>query len=109
MIVNFICGCTHDVNEEDIGWWREVGMDRQGFLICVTHTSRRQGWRSLPSARDFASAQFSPLERERMIVFGERVRRLENPVWLESKTPDRRDNRDPEILGREILAKGNGK
>jgi hypothetical protein len=107
MKFRFICGCVHDVTVEDIGWWKEVGTDRQGFLICCTHNTRRFGWRSLPDVRDFTASQYSPLERERFLVFNER--RREKPVALEFKTLDRRDNRDPSEIGREILAKENGK
>jgi hypothetical protein len=105
--VKFICGCEDDIAVEDLGWWKEVGTDRDGFLICVKHNSRRQGWRSLPHAREFDSAKFSPLERELREVFGQVPR--EKPMTFDNSTPDRRDNRDPEVLGREILLKGNGK
>ena len=105
--VKFICGCEDDIQQEDMGWWKDVGTDREGFLICCKHNARRQGWRSLPHARDFDSAKFSPLQREQMIVFGKLPR--EKPMVFDNATPDRRDNRDPEVLGREILMKGNGK
>lgn len=104
--VKFICGCTDDINVEDIGWWKEVGTDREGFLICVRHNARRWGWRSLPHARDFSDAQYSPLEWERHIIFGQKLR--EKRIVLDHDTPDKRDNRDPEEIGREILSKGNG-
>ncbi len=104
--VNFICGCSDDIEVGDLGWWKEVSTDREGFLICVRHNARRQGWRSLPNARNFSDSQYSPLQRELMSVFGQVPR--ERPMVLENTTPDRRDNRDPEVLGREILAKING-
>lgn len=105
--VNFICGCTDDIEVEDLGWWKEVSTDREGFLICVRHNARRMGWRSLPQAREFGDSKFTPLQRELMSVFGQVPR--EKTMALDNAEPDRRDNRDPEVLGREILSRSNGK
>lgn len=119
MIVAFTCGCLHEINTadpDDIGWWKEVSTDRDGFLVCVAHRQRRKNYVSLPEGKskqvsDWKFARYSPLEMEQHLVFGkplpERILNLE-----ESTMPDLRDNRDPEIVGREILAaagaRGNG-
>jgi hypothetical protein len=112
-VIKFICGCEYEIRKEDIGWWREVSTDREGFLVCVHHNERRYGWHSLPTDvrstfPDYSFSAWTPLEIEKLIVWGELPK---EPVYLlrPSETPDTRDNRDPEILGYEIMAKGNGK
>jgi hypothetical protein len=119
MTLKFICGCQHEIinDQEDLGWWKEVSTDREGFLICVTHRVRREHWAALPQGAsrqvsDWRKAGYSALEIEKFIVFGTPL--AERPsieLDLES-TPDLRDTRDPEQLGREILAasaaQGNG-
>lgn len=83
-----------------------VATDHEGMIVCRAHGERRYGWRSLP-ARNFTLAEYSPREIERLAIFGEA--RPERVLPLQSSTKDTRDNRDPETLGREILAKNNGK
>jgi hypothetical protein len=118
VILNFICGCTHEIHTadlEDLGWWKEVGTDKQGFLVCVTHNARRKSWNSLPEGAskqmaDWSRASWTPLQREQYEVFGRLP--IERSHTFDFSKPDRRDNRDPEKIGKAILAqaeaKGNG-
>lgn len=112
MLVRFLCGCEHDVDKEDLGWWRAVSTDRLGFVVCVAHRQRRECWNSFPTEPgtnlgDWSYAKFSPLEIEKHVLFGEPL--VDAPLEvLPSEVPDRRDNRDPEEVGREILARANG-
>lgn len=116
MILKFLCDCTHDIetfDQDDVGWWKEISTDRGGFLICVAHHQRSEGWRSFPTAAgkiglDWDYASFSPLQLEQYFVFGKPL--PESKAELEpSAMEDRRDNRDPELIGLEILSKNNGK
>jgi hypothetical protein len=109
VLAEFICGCRHEVSIEDIGWWRMISTDSQGFVICVRHKVRRKNWNSLPSSHgrsDWSLASIRPLDYERHLLFGEKLPTV--TINLESSTVDRRDNRDPEEIGNAILAKGNG-
>src|SRR5690242_20030333 len=118
MLLRFICGCQHEIHtndDSDVGWWKEVATDRDGFLICATHRVRRHNYASLPQgdASNRASweyARYHPLELEQHFVFGKPL-----PVRVISeieRVEDRRDNRDPQEIGQAILAaasaKGNG-
>lgn len=120
MIVTFLCGCRHEIHTqdtEDIGWWKEVSTDREGFLICVAHRMRRENWAALPegSAKQLANwkyASSTPIEIEQHLIYGKPLpERILADVDF-SAQEDRRDNRDPEAIGAEILAaagaKGNG-
>lgn len=114
MILKFICTCNHEINPadlEDVGWWRSVATDTEGFLICVRHKERRKSWNSLPegSSRqlaDYRFASWTPLQREQFEVFGKPP--LERSLDFDFNGEDRRDNRDPEQIGAAILAKQNG-
>lgn len=111
MILNFICGCNHEIHVndmEDVGWWKEVSTDREGFLVCAQHRLRRKNWASLPEGRsrqvsDWEFAKFSALQIEQFIVFGKPLVSPSLPLD-EDAVEDRRDTRDPEQVGREILA-----
>lgn len=114
MIVKFLCGCSHEIfsDTEDIGWWKEVSTDQQGFLVCVAHRQRRAGWNTLPSgaAKPLANwkfAGYSPLAMEQFLVYGKPLpeKTLKD---VDFSIEDRRDNRDPVLVGNEILFKGNG-
>ena len=73
--------------------------DLDGFLICLKHGQRRYGWRTVPYRGKTAS--YSALEYEQYILFGKIPPSLR--ADLRTKTPDRRDNRDPEEIGSAIL------
>lgn len=107
MTLRFICGCEIGdlvtVDRELVEISDSVTYDEDGFLICLIHRQRRYGWRSIPSWR---VANWSALEIEAFLVFEElpKVRGIQ----ITTSGPDTRDNRDPEILGRGILASRNG-
>jgi len=113
MKVRFICGCTHDVIREDMGWWRNVSSDSAGFIVCVLHNERREGWRSLPADvrtnfPDYSFAAWTLLEIEKFMVWGDVPRNRDKPL-RPNDTPDIRDNRDPEQVGHAYLSRSNGK
>lgn len=120
MILEFICGCRHEIRTndlEDVGWWKEVSQDREGFLICVKHRKRRRNYASLPEGggkhlSDWRFAGTTPLEREQYFIFGKELPQRSLVEIDFGATEDARDNRDPEEIGREILAahtaEGNG-
>lgn len=87
--------------------------DADGFLVCSVHHQRRYGWRSLPVDESpagrrsvYACAKMTELETERFVLFGEEPGRrgFEEIVWQQSF--DLRDNRDPEEIGKSLLAMG---
>jgi len=111
-VINFICGCTSKleppITEDVFKTFDAVVLDAEGFLTCLSHHERRSGWRSLPtlgSRADFSFASWTPLEIERFIFWAEFP---SNPAISVRSSEDRRDNRDPEILGAEIIARRNG-
>ena len=81
-------------------------------MVCPTHGMRRYGWRSLPTMDtpagrrpNFRFAGYTPLEVERIVFFGEEP--PEKLVVLEfHRENDKRDNRDPEGIGSQLLAMG---
>jgi hypothetical protein len=114
--VRFICGCVHEIlpDAEDIGWWKEASTDREGFLICVAHTARREGWRSLPEIQgvrgnfaDFDFAGYTPLQVEQFVVWGKPLPEI-TTHYEPSVTQDMRDNRDPEMVAAERARGKNG-
>jgi hypothetical protein len=110
VVAEFICGCRHEVSIEEIGWWREISTDRDGFVVCVSHRVRRKNWKSLPNAAgraDWTLAHVRPLDYERYLLFGEKL--PVHQINFDNSTPDRRDNRDPETIGLELLSHGNGR
>jgi hypothetical protein len=111
VVAEFICGCRHEISLEDIGWWREVSTDSAGFVICVRHRVRRKNWRSLPeidgNRSDWTFAGVNPLDYEQWLLFAKALPKKHFDS-IRTDVPDRRDNRDPEEIGRKILAKGNG-
>jgi hypothetical protein len=115
MNVEFICGCVHEVdlsNPDEIGWWRVIATDRMGYIVCASHRVRRKVWRSMPTVPgkqhvpDYSYAKYTPLQLERHFIFGEPL--PERELELANLVPDMRDNRDPAILGAEIMSKSNG-
>jgi hypothetical protein len=110
VILDFICGCKHEINtadQEDVGWWLETSTDREGFLVCTKHRVRRKFWNSLPEEASrrlkYQFSAYSPLQREKHEVFGKPF--TEYTPAFDFNGDDRRDNRDPETIGKEILAK----
>ena len=102
-MIKFICGCLHDHPSDS------VVLDGDGFMTCLAHHERRSGWRSLPtvgSRADFSFSSWTPLEIERFLFFSEFPPKI--PSLAFSNTEDRRDNRDPEIVGAEIIARRSG-
>lgn len=70
----FMCGCRTGDNPSP----SQISTDDEGFVICATHRMRRYGWRSLPEkgsvgGAEFELAGFSELERERYLIFGEKL------------------------------------
>jgi len=102
-VIKFICGCMHDFPSDS------VVLDSDGFMVCLAHHERRSGWRSLPTQGgrpDYSFSSWTALQVERFMYFGEFPPRTE--IAVRNISEDRRDNRDPVILGNEILAKANG-
>lgn len=118
MILEFICGCSHEINvndPEDVGWWKQTSTDREGYLICTLHRQRRKKFASLPEGAakqlaDWRYAGYSALELEQHEVFGRPL--PERTTNLDFSIEDRRDIRDPQMVGIEIFAalagEGNG-
>jgi len=52
--------------------------------------------------KEALTAAMTPLEYERWVIFGEYPRMRERVMSF--STEDRRDDRDPQAIGREILA-----
>ena len=114
--IRFICGCVHEIlpDAEDIGWWKEASTDREGFLICVRHTARREGWRSLPEIQtnrgnfaNFDFAGYTPLQIEQFIIWGRPLPEIV-AAFEASDVKDVRDNRDPEMVAAARAREKNG-
>lgn len=129
-MIQFICGCesklelpipavefaeTDDELESEkrkyLSTFDSIGHDERGFIVCAVHRERRKGWRSVPyqaTKMPLPMAGWTPLEYERWLLFDEIPRQVISKAMYRSSAPDCRDNRDPQILGREILARSNG-
>jgi hypothetical protein len=113
-VIEFICGCTSKIDppisRDTFTTFDSVVEDAQGHLICIVHHERLKGWRSVPysalSMRPGADPSWTPLEYERWKIFGEKPR--SRKMVYTSEQVDRRDNRDPAMIGAQILAKNNG-
>jgi hypothetical protein len=81
---NFLCGCVGE-RPQDVALnpktFDTVEFDNEGYLICKAHRARLYGWR---------------LEWV--------VQPLGTPLDIEPPQRDRRDTRDAERLGNELLA-----
>lgn len=105
--MKFMCGCdmpTQDrlLGDPNLTSLATVAYDEEGFLICIPHHERRQGWRS-PSVGKFTG--YSDLEFEKYVIFGQ-VKEPKVSAAQAPTMPDRRDNRDPEVIGNQLLAMG---
>lgn len=115
MKVKYLCGCTTGdiVSRENLKTMDASKLDEEGFITCALHGARRVGWRSLPTdtvvfntddgeeldtdRADYFYAQFSPLEIEGHLIFGDAL--PENPLsMVGTLAHDTRDLRDPESL-----------
>lgn len=94
-------------DESSFKTFDSVVLDQEGFVICQVHRERRYGWRSVPytaqAPQQALTAGMTALEHERWLVWGEVPRT--RPWPSQSRTEDRRDNRDPQEIGAEILRK----
>lgn len=109
----FLCGCDLPTVDRLIGDPELISLatvvyDPEGFIVCMAHHQRRYGWRSLPISDmifgrrgQWQFAHWTELEIERFVLFGEWPSK---PVVKLHMIEDRRDNRDPEALGRSYLA-----
>lgn len=101
--IHMQCGCY--LTEKS-----KFAEDAFGFLICPQHQQRRYGFLSLPknvgknANANYRFASWSPLEIEQYVVFGVVPARIKKPVALpQSTVVDKRDARDPEVIGNGIL------
>jgi hypothetical protein len=105
----FMCGCKlyPSGDTTDVKFWKQAfTYDAEGFVICSVHRERRHGWRSIPRFShhlDFMSL----LQLERWLLFGEAAKMKTKPIRVNGE--DIRDNRDPEMIGNEILTGSSGK
>ena len=114
-MIRFICGCTMKavapLTEEVFSTHDSIVIDSDGFMICLIHRERRVGWRSLPTfggRPEYKFSSWTPLEIERYLYWDEKPVRTISQLIGFTRMEDRRDNRDPALLGAEILAKKNG-
>ena len=105
MQIEFLCGCkTGNVeSRENLLTMDLVQIDDEGMLICTTHHQRRKGWRSIPSSDNHPGVKFpylsmTPAEREGRILFKDPFP-LFRGLNINYAGNDRRDNRDPEVIG----------
>lgn len=110
-MIYFICGCSSKleppIDREIFNTFDSVVEDWQGHLICLIHKERLRGWRSVPYTANsmppgVETSSWTPLEFERWKIWGEFPHF--RPITLNPAVEDRRDNRDPEEVGKEYLA-----
>lgn len=110
MIATFLCGCKSGeiLNRDNTTTMDSVRFDAEGHLICADHGLRRAGWLSLPiisdekgKRPDWSVAQYTPLEIEALVLFGELPARKRIEIH---DTEDKRFNDDPEMYGQDMLA-----
>ena len=104
--MKFICGCNHSTPVE------HLPTDAEGFVVCPGHGQRRYGWRSLPidpvsGFQDYSFSHWTPLQIEKFMLYGVKPER--SPFRTNTTTEDRRNNSDPQEIGRRIIARSNGK
>jgi hypothetical protein len=108
--VRFICGCLSKMelptSPDIFKTFDSVVLDHEGFIICLIHKERRYGWRTIPytasAPYQALTAGMTPLEHEKWVVWGELPK---HRSWPErAPVEDKRDNRDPEQVGREFQA-----
>ena len=117
----YLCGCAEDANSTH-SWHLVPGTDPpqytnrryddEGFMVCPWHGARRYGWRSVPASPNHPGPKsgymsMTPLEIERRKYYGKSIPKKKE-LKIDSNAPDLRDTRDPEELGKEILARSNG-
>lgn len=113
-MMRFICGCDippNILNRESLKTMDTVKVDSAGFIVCAVHHERRYGWRSVPytSKGTFGTPvlpNWTELEYEAWVLYNEIPFPLNSEV--KSSYDDIRDNRDPQVMGNEILAAHNG-
>lgn len=93
----YLCGCNP---AEKVNYHVDKfnGTDNEGFQVCPEHGERLYGWRS---PRATQPGQHSRLDWSK-------VGSKPGTRFQVSNEPDRRDNRDPAVLGAEIFARSNG-
>lgn len=99
MIVKFLCNCTVEVEPESK--LSPANFDLEGFLVCKLHKYRRYAWRSVPYGRGARSASWSELEYESYLLWGVLPQRPR--AMLVSTVSDKKDNRDPSVIGEEYF------
>jgi len=112
MQITFICGCRTGNYEhpDNLKTMDSVGLDIEGFLVCKIHHERRYGWRSIPASNNHPGPKapylsMTALEIERRIIFKEDFPK--KTVDLAFTIPITLDNRDPQAVGHELLARNN--
>lgn len=122
--LEFLCGCISGevVNRENIFTMDSVVFDEEGMLTCAIHHQRRKGWRTVPVLRitdengvvretdmnDASYYKYSPQQIEAFIVFDEAIIEDANYLGLDTKKPDVRDTRDPQMVGSTWLSRHEG-
>lgn len=99
-MTDYLCGCSqeskrHYTTIKTGDSLTNIRRDVDGMEICPEHGKRLVGWAAATTANPFAPPNAGKSKS--------------NIDWTKFRyTNDRRDTRDPEELGKAILAKGNG-
>jgi hypothetical protein len=101
----YLCGCSRDekrgyiLTTQPDGSQGYTRRDKEGYEVCPEHSERLYGWQS-------------------HIIMGPQGNDILDPMKyaksgdlkdLKTDFEDRRDNRDPQTIGKKILAKTNGR
>lgn len=108
--IEFLCGCItgNVISRENLITMDAITTDEEDMLVCAIHKERRKNYRSIPwyqtSEGLFEETWllgYSLSEIEGFVLFDE-IPRLRLPEF-NFNSEDKRDNRDPEKLGKQIL------